>query len=70
MEPRPSLAPAVAEIRRAVRLALEGRTAPVVIGLSGGADSLALTAAVASEAPKLGVAASAVVVDHGLQPGS
>lgn len=70
MEHRPGLDPAVAEIRRAVRDALAGIDSPVVIGLSGGADSLALTAAVAFEAPKLGVAVTAVVVDHGLQTGS
>lgn len=70
MDPRPGLAPAVAEIRRAVRAALAGTAGPVLIGLSGGADSLALAAAVAFEAPKAGVAASAVVIDHGLQQGS
>ncbi|MCT9819212.1 tRNA lysidine(34) synthetase TilS [Microbacterium sp. W1N] len=70
MPHRPSLDPAVAEIRRAVRGCLEGLTGPVLVGLSGGADSLALAAAVAFEAPKAGVAATAVVVDHGLQDGS
>lgn len=70
MEHRPSLDPAVAEVRRAVRAALAGMTGPVIIGLSGGADSLALTAAVAFEAPRAGVEATAVVVDHGLQDGS
>jgi tRNA(Ile)-lysidine synthase len=34
------------------------------------ADSLALAAAAAFEAPRAGLAAGAVVVDHGLQPGS
>ncbi|HKT57649.1 MAG TPA: tRNA lysidine(34) synthetase TilS, partial [Microbacterium sp.] len=38
--------------------------------LSGGADSLALAAAVAFEAPKLGLQAASVTVDHGLQTGS
>ncbi|SBS71148.1 tRNA lysidine(34) synthetase TilS [uncultured Microbacterium sp.] len=70
MEHRPSLDPAVAEVRRAVRSALAGTRGPVLVGLSGGADSLALAAAVAFEAPKAGLAASAVVVDHGLQAGS
>jgi tRNA(Ile)-lysidine synthase len=68
----PSLDPAIAEIRRAVRTALadlpEG--AAVVVALSGGADSLALTAAVAFEAPKLGIRATAVTIDHALQAGS
>ena len=68
----PSLSPAIAEIRLAVRTALtdfsEGST--VVVALSGGADSLALTAAVAFEAPKLGVRVTSVTVDHGLQADS
>jgi tRNA(Ile)-lysidine synthase len=68
----PSLDPAIAEIRRAVRTALadlsEGAT--VVVALSGGADSLALSGAVAFEAPKLGIRVTAVIVDHGLQAGS
>jgi len=69
---RSSLSPAVAEVRRAVRQALaalpEGAT--VLVALSGGADSLALAAATAFEAPKRGIRAVAVTVDHGLQPGS
>jgi tRNA(Ile)-lysidine synthase len=67
---RPGLDPAVAEVRVAVRRALRGRTGEVVVALSGGADSLALTAATAFEAPKLGLAVRAVVVDHGLQDAS
>ena len=70
MEHRPGLDPAVADVRRAVRGALAGITGPIVVGLSGGADSLALAAAVAFEAPRAGIAASAVVIDHGLQAGS
>jgi len=69
---RPGLDPAVADVRLAVRRALgalaDGST--VVVGLSGGADSLALAAAVAFEAPKLGIDAVALIVDHGLQEGS
>lgn len=42
----------------------------VLVGLSGGADSLALAAATAFEAPRNGFGAGAVIVDHGLQPGS
>jgi len=70
MEHRPGLDPAVADVRRAVRVALAGLDGPIVVGLSGGADSLALAAAVAFEAPKAGLSASAVVIDHGLQAGS
>ena len=70
MEHRPSLDPAVADTRRAVRAALADLDGPVLVGLSGGADSLALAAAVAFEAPKAGLTATAVVIDHGLQEGS
>ncbi|MEV7631934.1 tRNA lysidine(34) synthetase TilS [Microbacterium sp. NPDC089318] len=67
----PSLDPAIAEVRRAVRVSLAPLGAvPVVVGLSGGADSLALTAAVVFEAGKLGGSVIAAVVDHDLQPGS
>ncbi|HEX5729110.1 MAG TPA: tRNA(Ile)-lysidine synthetase, partial [Microbacterium sp.] len=64
MDQRPSLDPAVAEIRSAVRTALvrldSGST--VVVGLSGGPDSLALTAATAFEAEKLGIRVRSVTV--------
>lgn len=54
-----------------MRAALEAsEPSPVLVALSGGADSLALAAAVAFEAPKLGLPAIAVTVDHGLQPDS
>lgn len=62
-------APAVAAVRRAVRAALPGSGA-VIVACSGGADSLALAAAAAFEAPRAGVSAALVTVDHGLQPGS
>jgi tRNA(Ile)-lysidine synthase len=42
----------------------------VLAACSGGADSLALAAALAFEAPKAGILAGGVTVDHGLQPGS
>ncbi|MFF7682834.1 tRNA lysidine(34) synthetase TilS [Microbacterium sp. NPDC007973] len=70
MDRRPGLSPAVAEVRRAVRAALEGRTGAVVVALSGGADSLALAAATGFEAERLGIRVEAVVIDHGLQDGS
>lgn len=54
-----------------MRTALESyRGTAVIVALSGGADSLALAAAVAFEAPKLDIRALAVTIDHGLQEGS
>ncbi|WP_029144949.1 tRNA lysidine(34) synthetase TilS [Microbacterium luticocti] len=71
MEHRPSLDPAVAHTRRAVRDALaDVRPGAVVVALSGGADSLALAAATAFEAPKRGMTLISATIDHGLQPGS
>jgi tRNA(Ile)-lysidine synthase len=43
---------------------------PVLVACSGGADSLALAAATAFVAPRLGVPAGLVTVDHQLQSGS
>ena len=63
---------AVAATRVAVRREL-ARIKPgglVLVACSGGADSLALAAAVAFEAPRAGLTAGAVIVDHGLQEGS
>jgi tRNA(Ile)-lysidine synthase len=62
--------PSVAQVRSAVRPGLTASDRPVLVACSGGADSLALAAAVAFEAPRAGVPAGAVTVDHGLQPGS
>ncbi|MDQ1484240.1 MAG: tRNA(Ile)-lysidine synthase [Actinomycetota bacterium] len=66
---------AIALTRLAVRRALgqieeatEGGL--VLVACSGGADSLALAASVAFEAPRAGLSAGAVVVDHDLQEGS
>ena len=42
----------------------------VLVALSGGPDSLALAAAAAFEAPRAGLRAGSVIVDHGIQPGS
>ncbi|WP_271208639.1 ATP-binding protein, partial [Streptomyces poonensis] len=51
-----------------------GETPPapplVLVACSGGADSMALASALAFEAPRLGVRAGGITVDHGLQPGS
>jgi len=57
---------ATAAVRVAVRRCLAGVDGPVTAAVSGGADSLALAAALAFEWPGSG----AVVVDHGLQVGS
>ena len=65
-----ALAPPVAAVRVAVRLAIAGGPGRLLVACSGGADSLALAAATAFVAPRLGVPAGLVTVDHGLQPGS
>ncbi|MCW2618941.1 MAG: tilS, partial [Modestobacter sp.] len=62
--------PAVAALRAAVRPGLSATTGPVLVACSGGADSVALAAALAFEAPRAGRSVGAVTVDHGLQPGS
>jgi tRNA(Ile)-lysidine synthase len=64
--------PAVAETRSCVRRSLDDLDAGdlVLVACSGGADSLALAAALAHEAPRLGLRAGGVTVDHGLQAGS
>ncbi|MDX3228269.1 tRNA lysidine(34) synthetase TilS [Streptomyces sp. ME19-01-6] len=56
--PAPSPAPA------------DGAAPLVLVACSGGADSMALASALAFEAPRLGVRAGGVTVDHGLQDGS
>ncbi|MGC4804136.1 tRNA lysidine(34) synthetase TilS [Micromonospora sp. DT233] len=67
-----ALAPPVAALRLAVRRALTGLPGdgPVLVACSGGADSLALAAATAFVAPRLGRRAGLVTVDHALQAGS
>ena len=72
MPDRPRLTPPIADVRRAARGALEALPpdALVLVALSGGPDSLALAAAAAFEAPRAGLRAGSVIVDHGLQNGS
>lgn len=69
---RPRLTPARADVRRAVRSTLDTLTdgALVLVAMSGGADSLALAAATAFEAPRSGRRAGAVLIDHQLQSDS
>lgn len=75
MTTRPRLTPAIADVRSAVRscLASSGVASSgplVLVALSGGPDSLALAAAAAFEAPRAGLRAGAVIIDHRLQEGS
>ncbi|WP_245545685.1 tRNA lysidine(34) synthetase TilS [Nocardia higoensis] len=66
--------PAALVLRRAVRSWLAEFLPPdapaVAVALSGGADSLALTAAAVVEAAARGLPVDALIVDHGLQAGS
>jgi len=65
-------APAVASVRNAVRACVADLDQGdlVLAACSGGADSLALAAALAFVAPRAGLRAGGVTVDHGLQEGS
>jgi tRNA(Ile)-lysidine synthase len=64
--------PAVAAVRHAVRVSLAGLEPgeTVLAACSGGPDSLALAAALGFEAPRAGLMAGGITIDHGLQPGS
>lgn len=75
--------PVVARARTAVRLVLTERieqladdtdaaryTPTLVVGLSGGADSLALLATTVWVGRRMGLSTLAAIVDHGLQDGS
>lgn len=75
--------PVVARARTAVRAALaarledladrtdpQGMSPRLVVGVSGGADSLALLATTAWVGARMGLETEAVIVDHGLQDGS
>ncbi|MDO4716119.1 MAG: tRNA lysidine(34) synthetase TilS [Propionibacteriaceae bacterium] len=65
---RRELGPAALRVAQAVLAGLPGED--VVVGCSGGADSLALALGAQWAAAKTGVAVEAVTIDHGLQPGS
>ena len=66
--PPPAGVPAPFRTRRAS--AVDPSAPLVLVACSGGADSMALASALAFEAPRLGVRAGGVTVDHGLQAGS
>lgn len=68
MGPHPSVAAVRLAVRRSLADLSPGTT--VLVGCSGGADSLALAVATRFEASRLGLFAGAVTIDHGLQPGS
>ncbi|MFG3254332.1 tRNA lysidine(34) synthetase TilS [Streptomyces sp. NPDC048172] len=77
MGPHPAVAAIRLAVRRALHDVLTAHPAPahcpaplVLVACSGGADSMALASALAFEAPRLGVRAGGVTVDHGLQDGS
>ena len=63
---------AMVAIRSAVRSELEKCSAgeKIIVACSGGADSLAMSYAIALEAPKLALEVIGVTVDHRLQDGS
>lgn len=68
---RPRLDPATARIRNALRAEVRSAdAAPLIVAVSGGADSMALTAAAAFLHRRGEARFLACTVDHGLQPGS
>lgn len=69
----PAASPVLAAVRDAVggiaaRRSADARPLRVAVALSGGRDSVALLDALATLAPELGIALSAVHVHHGLSP--
>ena len=60
----------VVALRSSVKNCVPTGTESVLVGLSGGADSLVLTATAVWVGERSGFTVNAVVVDHGLQPGS
>lgn len=73
MPVRKRLSPAQGLVRQALRQVLIANTKTgqkLLVAVSGGADSLALAAAVEFEAKKLNLKIAAAVIDHSLQPNS
>jgi tRNA(Ile)-lysidine synthase len=67
---RRALGPATLDVVKAVEAALVPEDAYLLVACSGGADSLALAVATQQVLRRRNLPGSAVVVDHGLQPGS
>ncbi|WP_432558691.1 tRNA lysidine(34) synthetase TilS [Granulicoccus sp. GXG6511] len=65
-----ALGPAMAQLVAAVEHALDDSVRGLIVGCSGGADSLALVAATAIVAKRRSAPARAIVIDHGLQEDS
>jgi len=61
---------ATLQIRHSVRPWVETAQARIAIGVSGGADSMALALGTIAEARETGVEVIAVIIDHDLQEGS
>ncbi len=66
----PAVRTAVRALLTAARTAGRLASGEVAVAVSGGPDSLALAAATAYLAPKLGLRTHGLIVDHGLQAGS
>ncbi|MBO0775983.1 MAG: tRNA lysidine(34) synthetase TilS, partial [Actinobacteria bacterium] len=64
MGPRPAVAEVRSLVRRCIADLDQGEL--VLAACSGGADSLVMAAALAHEAPRRGLRAGGVTVDHGL----
>ncbi len=62
--------PATLAIRQALRPWVQSAQARILLGVSGGADSMALACAALVEAKSVGLDLVAIIVDHQLQEGS
>lgn len=74
MPTRPRLTPAIADTRRAIRECFEAPELQgvkrVLLAVSGGADSMALSLAAGFELPKKSIEVAAAIINHNLQRGS